>query len=197
MKFIYAVTFFLASLGLTGCTGASTEENSKTNLPALTELQEETSGMQALANPAAYFQVGSMMSTKQVIVYFDAQCPHCATLWKEMEPLITQGKISAKWAPVKFLSPLSAAQGAMLVASDNPQALMSEHEASLFTASRGLVIDKNSLNSEIVDRIGRNNQKMIKNNQQSVPAMFIVRPTGVEKYDGLVQADSILAWINQ
>jgi thiol:disulfide interchange protein DsbG len=73
------------------------------------------------------FTVGNMMAARVVYVFFDAQCPHCATLWKESKPLL--GQVRMVWMPVRLLADISARQGAALLTAKDPAAEMDRHEA--------------------------------------------------------------------
>ena len=80
------------------------------------------------------FVVGQAMAARTLLVFFDPQCPHCATLWTAAKPL--RDRIRMVWMPVAFIAPASGPQGAMLLAADNGTALMDQHE-SLLAAGRG------------------------------------------------------------
>jgi thiol:disulfide interchange protein DsbG len=74
------------------------------------------------------------MAARTLLVFFDPQCPHCATLWTAAKPL--RDRIRMVWMPVAFIAPSSAPQGAMLLAAQDGTALMDQHE-SLLAAGRG------------------------------------------------------------
>ena len=125
--------------------------------------------VEVVAAQAKGFAVGSMMSRNTAYVFFDAQCPHCGHLWEAALPL--HKKLKFVWIPVAIINPSSAAQGAALLAAANPQALMSEHEASLL-AGRGGISGSSSVASEIEQAIKGNTQLFNSFSAESVP--FIV-----------------------
>jgi thiol:disulfide interchange protein DsbG len=90
----------------------------------------------AIEAGAKGFVVGSPMSVRTVYVFFDAQCPHCSALWRAAKPLKSQAKFV--WIPVGLLNKSSEAQGAALLASKDPVALMDEHEASMAAQKGGI-----------------------------------------------------------
>ena len=92
--------------------------------------------MAAVAADATGFSVGSPMSARTVYVFFDAQCPHCGALWEAAKPLKSQARFV--WIPVGILNPSSTAQGASLLAANDPVAAMDAHEASLLARQGGL-----------------------------------------------------------
>jgi thiol:disulfide interchange protein DsbG len=84
------------------------------------------------------FSVGQAMAARTVRVFFDPQCPHCATLWAASKPLLD--RISMVWMPVAFIRPVSGPQGALLLAAADPSALMDQHESLLASGQGGLVV---------------------------------------------------------
>jgi len=84
------------------------------------------------------FTVGQPMAARSVQVFFDPQCPHCATLWVAARPL--HDRIRMVWMPVGFISPKSAPQGALILAAQDPAALMNTHESLLSSGQGGLAV---------------------------------------------------------
>jgi len=84
------------------------------------------------------FTVGQPMSARSVQVFFDPQCPHCATLWVAARPL--HDRIRMVWMPVAFISPKSAPQGALILGAQDPVALMNTHETLLASGQGGLAV---------------------------------------------------------
>jgi len=82
------------------------------------------------------FVVGQAMAAPTLLVFFDPQCPHCATLWNAAKPL--RNRIRMVWMPVAFIAPASGPQGAMLLAASDGAALMDEHESLLASGRGGL-----------------------------------------------------------
>lgn len=72
-------------------------------------------------------------------IFFDAQCPHCGTMWANAKPLAARARLI--WVPVAVLSQKSVGQGAALLSATNPTRAMDEHEASLL-ARKGGISDK-------------------------------------------------------
>lgn len=128
--------FTAVSLLLAGCNqGPDTAQNSATKA-----IGEQVS-IAAIATQAEGFTVGSAISARTVYVFFDAQCPHCAALWRNAEPLRSQAKFV--WIPVGLINPSSTAQGATLLAAQDPVAAMEEHEASLADRRGGISAGSN------------------------------------------------------
>lgn len=82
------------------------------------------------------FVVGDAASSRELRVFFDPQCPHCARLWLSSKPLLD--RVRAVWMPVAFIAERSAAQGAALLAAADPLAAMDAHEAALAQGQGGL-----------------------------------------------------------
>lgn len=125
---IFSAALIAASLLLSGCKDASD------NAGASAKAASTSVSVAAVAAEAKGFTVGSAMSARTVYVFFDTQCPHCAALWQAAKPLKSQAKFV--WIPVGILNASSTAQGATLLAAQDPAAAMDEHEASM-QAQRG------------------------------------------------------------
>jgi thiol:disulfide interchange protein DsbG len=125
-----AIAALAAGLALSACKdgpATSTDKGSVAATPVSTA---------AIEAEARGFTVGSPMSARTVYVFFDPQCPHCATLWKSAKPLKAQAKFV--WIPVALLNKTSEAQGATMLAAKDPVATMDEHEASISAKGGGI-----------------------------------------------------------
>lgn len=148
-------TLIAASLLLAGCNDAPGTASGVASKAAAAPVS-----IAAIATEAKGFTAGSTMSARTVYVFFDAQCPHCATLWDNAKPLRSQAKFV--WIPVGLISPSSTAQGATLLAAQDPVALMDEHEASLQAKRGGISAGSNidaqkamvTKNTELFNRFG-------------------------------------------
>ena len=90
----------------------------------------------AAAGGGSGFLVGQAVAARTLLVFFDPQCPHCATLWNAAKPL--RNRIRMVWMPVAFIAPASGPQGAMLLDASDGTALMDEHESLLASGRGGL-----------------------------------------------------------
>jgi thiol:disulfide interchange protein DsbG len=130
MRTLHLAVFALAaSLVLSACKDAPDTSSAKSSAPT----EVSTAAIEAEARG---FTVGAPMSVRTVYVFFDPQCPHCATLWNSAKPLKSQAKFV--WIPVALLNKTSHAQGAALLAAKDPIALMDEHEASILAKGGGI-----------------------------------------------------------
>lgn len=121
----------------------------------------------AIAAEASGFTVGSAMSARTVYVFFDAQCPHCSELWRNAKPLKSQAKFV--WIPVGLLNAASTAQGATLLASKDPVALMDEHEASML-AKRGGISGGSDIDAQ-KEQVAKNTQLLNRFGFASIPTI--------------------------
>lgn len=95
----------------------------------------------AIEADAKGFVVGAPMAARTVYVFFDPQCPHCAALWQSSKPLKTQAKFV--WIPVGLIGETSIAQGATILAAQDPIAKMEENEASVLAKTGGISAGSN------------------------------------------------------
>jgi thiol:disulfide interchange protein DsbG len=151
----------LMALALSAC---SPQESSTVATPTKRELSLETVAAQAKG-----FSAGALMSTHIVYVFFDAQCPHCGHLWQASAPL--HKKVKFVWIPVGMINATSTAQGAALLTAASPEALMTEHEASLL-AGKGGISASSSIAPDVEKAIKNNTELLNSFGAESVP--FIV-----------------------
>ena len=121
------------------------------------------------------FAVGPSMATRTVLVFFDPQCPHCAALWQASRPLLD--RIRMVWMPVAFINASSAPQGALLLAAQDPRALMDRHEELLANGAGGLAVP-GPAEAELLTKIKANTELWKDLGGSSVP--YLVYRTGVD-----------------
>jgi thiol:disulfide interchange protein DsbG len=146
------------ALNLAGCSPQNSAEKTAASKPA--------QPYEAVAAQGKGFTVGAMMSANTVYVLFDPQCPHCGRLWEASVPL--HNKVRFVWIPISFGNPKSAPQGAALLASANPAALMAEHEKSILAGGGGIAASY-SVPSELEQAIKANTQLLNSLGVESVP----------------------------
>jgi thiol:disulfide interchange protein DsbG len=157
---LVAITITAALLG--GCSKQDTEEAAK---PARQEVSVQTVAAQAKG-----FTVGAMMSAHTVYVFFDPQCPHCGHLWQASLPL--HKKVKFQWIPVAWINASSLTQGAALLGSADPLALMTEHETSLL-GGRGGIAASASVPAEVEQSIKANTKLLNSLGAESVPFVVV------------------------
>lgn len=121
------------------------------------------------ASRGSGFTVGQASSARQALVFFDPQCPHCAALWKASQPLLD--RIGMIWIPIAFVSPKSAPQGALLLATSDPQAGMDLHESRMSAGQGGLEIQGTPA-ADLVARIKANTELLQSLGADSVPHLI-------------------------
>lgn len=84
------------------------------------------------------FAIGAATSPNTVYVMFDAQCPHCGHLWKNIQPLLKNTKFV--WLPVAILNTKSGPQGGALLSASDPAQAMAAHEESLLKGKGGVIV---------------------------------------------------------
>ena len=185
MKLSQSLFTLIACIGLL-LGGCSPKDPSTTGAPGKREVSVEVVAAQAKG-----FTVGAMMSTATAYVFFDSQCPHCGHLWEASLPL--HKKVKFVWIPVGWINASSKSQGAALLTSANPQALMTEHEASLLAGKGGMAASSN-IPSDILDAIEANTKLLGSFGAESVPFVVVknLRSGQTVTRDGAL-ATSVLA----
>ncbi|MDZ7590225.1 MAG: DsbC family protein [Rubrivivax sp.] len=115
------------------------------------------------------FTVGQSMAARSVLVFFDPQCPHCATLWLASKPL--HDRIRMVWMPVAFIRPVSGPQGALLLAASDPVKLMDQHESLLAGGAGGLAVS-GAADGDLLDKVKANTALWTRLDGQSVPHLI-------------------------
>jgi thiol:disulfide interchange protein DsbG len=92
--------------------------------------------IEAIEQKAKGFNVGSTMATRVIYVFFDPQCPHCATLWENVKPMKSQARFV--WIPVGLIGDKSVAQGAAILGASDPVTKMEENEVSVRNQQGGI-----------------------------------------------------------
>lgn len=153
-----------ALLALAACQDSPSTSSSGGSAPAAASTPVS---IEAITAEAQGFNVGSMMSTRVVYVFFDPQCPHCAALWQAAAPLRNQARFV--WIPVGILNAKSTLQGATLMGSADPVAAMDQHEASLLAQRGG--IEPGTASDAHKEAIKRNTELMTRFGFASVPTV--------------------------
>lgn len=123
-----------------------------------------------LASQGKGFVVGQALAANAVYVFFDPQCPHCATLWKNAQPLL--GRVRMTWIPVGLLNAASSSQGAFILGSADPAAAMNEHEELLAQKRGGISVPLSGVDSKLKDIVSENTRIFNALGAESIP--FIV-----------------------
>lgn len=150
---------FIAPLSILA---ACTESNTATAAasPAVTPASDARPSLTEIKSKAKYFEVGNMLATTQVNVFFDPQCPHCGMLWNEIKPLLAKARF--RWIPVALMNKKSMGQGAAILSAVEPVKAMDAHEVLLLDKKGGMEPVQPSaeleaaitVNSELLRRLG-------------------------------------------
>ncbi len=159
------------AIALAGCTPQESAATATTAPAAPTATAtaipaRQPVSLEVIAAQAKGFSVGSLMSVNTAYVFFDSQCPHCSRLWNASAPL--RGKVKFVWIPVGMISASSVSQGAALLTSANPVALMDENEASIL-AHKGGIAASGAVAPEIEQAIKRNTALLNSFGAEGVP----------------------------
>lgn len=145
------------------------------------------------------FHVGERRSESQApdaYVLFDPLCGYCAEQWRNFQPL--QSQVLVKWIPVGVLGEESVGQAAILLMSEDPEALMVEHQAS-FASEDGQLASANEVSGEAHAAVRKNNLVIEKLGTKSVPTVVyrnrttgeLIITSGVASTSELAQAFGI------
>lgn len=194
-RFLTSIAFVCSALFLAACDkpagDASTTQNTASNAPVETgtvdfDKLESLKGFVAGSGP-------SIMTQTNAYVFFDPQCPHCAELWANAQPLYNQ--IKMKWMPVAFINAKSKTQAGMLLEAQNPVELMTKYESQMAASKNSNVLD-GSPRSETLEAVERNTEAWKNSGAQSVPTILYRDPKNpgkVSMVTGSAPTESIAA----
>ncbi len=140
---------------LAGCSKNEVAEPAASKSGAAAPPPESSRQAYEVASRGTGFVVGQAMAARSVLVFFDPQCPHCATLWVAAKPL--HDRIRMVWMPVAFISPSSGPQGSVILAAQDPAGMMNQHESLLANGQGGLAVP-GPANPELLAKIKANTE---------------------------------------
>jgi thiol:disulfide interchange protein DsbG len=123
-----------AGAGLAACSKQEGEGAQKTAASAPAQAASDPQQAYQLAATGTGIAVGQTLSAYPVRVFFDPQCPHCATLWFSAKALWPRARF--EWMPVGVLGAASLPLAAALLSDPDPAAAMDRHEAQIHANTR-------------------------------------------------------------
>jgi len=181
MKFKTLLLTAMMSLALAAC-----DDKSKNSTPpSVPDIQKQAPEVKKVSSEEAVkiniekntfnFTTGKETNdySKKLFVFFDPQCPHCSTLWKNLQDESLKD-FNVVWIPVAVLNEKSVPQAASILSASNPVALFSEHEAlisqnKIDEANQKLAALEKSNTKEINEKIAKNTKVFLSTGASGVP----------------------------
>ncbi|AKJ27515.1 thiol:disulfide interchange protein [Caldimonas brevitalea] len=162
---LLAAVLAVAALGGCSRSGSGDAADGQRSAAAAPAVSPEAA--YGLAAGGSGVQVGQLMAANTVYVFFDPQCPHCASLWQASKPLL--GKLKMVWVPVELMGAESGKLGAAILASPQPVEALERHES--------LVSQRAPLTAPPADegaraKIAANTELFGKLGAESVPTLY-------------------------
>lgn len=125
-----------------------------------------------------------------VHVFIDLNCGYCNGLYRQLKPLVNQGKLSVHWIPVAVLHETSVTLAAEVLQAKNSALKLGEHEANSDTATGrpGIKGEKPSAKTEQI--IAANSQllRVVNNGVAATPILVFRGKEGkVFQHSGLLR----------
>lgn len=100
--------------------------------PQLEQLVYEPMGkeMWQRLEDSTWIADGSADAPRIVYMFSDPNCPFCNMFWEQARPWVEAGDVQVRHVMVGMLRPDSAGKSAALLAADNPEQALNEHEAA-------------------------------------------------------------------
>ena len=102
--------------------------------------------------PAIY--TGPAHARREIVVFFDPNCPFCARLWDALQPWRAQLRV--EWIPIAFLRPSSIRIAATMLTAPHPaQALAENEEHYQYQTRSGGLLPALTQPAPLLQKIGR------------------------------------------
>lgn len=174
-RFLTCIVFSSSILLLSACDNKPANEAQNTQTAANAPVDAGPVDFDKLESLKG-FVVGtgqSIMAQTNAYVFFDPQCPHCAELWANAQPLHQQVKM--KWIPVAFINAKSKTQAGVLLEAQNPVELMAKYETEM-KASKNSAVLNGSPRADTLEEVERNTQAWKNSGSESVPTILYRDP---------------------
>ena len=176
-----ALTATPLALALAGCTPSA---------PALTAAQQLAAYRQL-----AGMTVGSPDAPDKAVVFFDTQCPHCATLWDQFTPLIAVARVH--WVPVRILGPASMDQAVALLEHPRPMSAFEDHKTRLRRREPSSLVPSSGRAKALQAQVQESTDALVASGAKSVPTVFYLDAQGsLQRFSGAVPTSELRERLN-
>jgi thiol:disulfide interchange protein DsbG len=83
-------------------------------------LAQNTAPARALAEIGKATVITEGSGPRVLTIFFDANCPYCHALYKELRPDVGKNGLQVRWVPVAVLTPSSLTKGAAMLQAADP-----------------------------------------------------------------------------
>lgn len=189
----------ITSLALAALVGISACSDTKSTNTV--DISNPSTALQNITSNVSGFKVGNDLAQKSVVVFFDAQCPHCKHLWENVQPLVRENKVKFVWVPVGLLSRASFTQGAAILSDKDPVAKMIEHENLFNPQAQQMGLTAPDITPEMQKTIEKNTaiaRSLMNSENQGVP-LIVGRSSKTGEVwvkSGAISADELVGRLN-
>jgi len=138
---------------------------------------------------ATWIRDGSETAERVVYVFSDPNCPYCHQFWEAARPYVGDN-VQLRHIMVGILRPSSIGKAARLLAADDPEAALREHEENY---DNGGAAPLESIPADIERALQENRQLMASVGSQATPTILFKDRNGeVRRLMGLPRTDEML-----
>lgn len=112
---------------------------------------------------------GADDAPRKLYVFTDPNCPYCHKFYEIARPWVEAGQVQLRHIPVGILKPSSPAKAAALLAADDPEAAIREHESNYRS---GGIQPLDDIPEDIRKQVAANNMLMSDVGVQGTPGIF-------------------------
>lgn len=156
--------------------------------PALDELVYGPMGKEMWAQLEAsdWIKDGEDDAERIIYTFTDPNCPFCSMFWKQARPWVDAGKVQLRHIMVGILREDSAAKSAAILAAEDPEAALHQHETGDGAAAM------TDIPTDLEHRLEANHALMTQLGARATPAIFYLDEQGaLQQQQGAPRPDRL------
>jgi thiol:disulfide interchange protein DsbG len=129
---------------------------------------------------------GADDAARVVYTFTDPNCPFCSMFWEQARPWVESGKVQLRHILVGILREDSAGKSATILAAEDPEAALHEHE----TGNKAKAMD--AIPAAVEQQLQANYELMTQLGAQATPAIFYLDAQGrMQQQQGAPRPDRL------
>lgn len=138
---------------------------------------------------ATWIADGEDDAPRVVYVFSDPNCPYCNMFWKQARPWVESGKVQLRHVMVGMLRADSMGKSAALLAANDPEAALEEHESA---GKASTLKPQEKVSAAMRRKLDDNLMLMGETGAAATPAIFYMDANGrLQQHQGAPQPDAL------
>lgn len=142
-----------------------------------------------LLEESTWIADGSKNAPRVIYTFTDPNCPYCNKFWNDARPWVKTGKVQLRHVMVAILTPTSQGKAAALLAANDPQAALAQHEQQ---HAKGGVKALSQVPEKTRTQLDANQKLMQQLGSSATPTIFYKDASGnLQKMQGAPPAEML------